>query len=531
MGRYKKIGILLAVLAALSAAAFGVGRYEEEKELIRNSDEVILAIDSETVSELSWEYESGLLSFHKDGEWIYDGDEAFPVDGEKMEELLSVFRELGASFVIEEVEDYGQYGLEDPVCKISLTAGNLSYEVSLGAFSTMDSQRYVRISEVSEGNASGEGNPGEESKTASESGASEEGNTAKPQGEGSSGETGRVYLVKTDPLDYFDAELADLIDHDEKLSYDEIVAIAFTGEENQKIVYEEEGGSSYCPDDVYFLEAGESGLPLDSSRVESYLRAVKNLRLTDYVTYNATAEELESCGLDQPELTVAVNYISEGEEEAYSGTYTLSVSRSLEDKERAAELSREEGDAEGSAEDVNNCGETAAEDSDEDVTAYVRIGNSQIIYRISASEYHTLMDVSYDSLRHPEVFTADFGEVSRIDIRLEDADYVITSGDEDGVRSYFYREEEIDLSAFRTALRVLSADAFTDEEPTQKEEIGLTVYLDNENYPAVEIGLYRYDGTRCLAALDGKPVSFVSRESVIELIEAVNAIVLNETAH
>ena len=39
-----------------------------------------------------------------------------------------------------------------------------------------------------------------------------------------------------------------------------------------------------------------------------------------------------------------------------------------------------------------------------------------------------------------------------------------------------------------------------------------------------------YDGSFCLAAVDGEPVSLVSRASVIELVEAVQGIVLNKTA-
>ena len=37
---------------------------------------------------------------------------------------------------------------------------------------------------------------------------------------------------------------------------------------------------------------------------------------------------------------------------------------------------------------------------------------------------------------------------------------------------------------------------------------------------------YRYDGNKCLAVVDGEPVSLVDRSHVVDLIEAVNAIVL-----
>lgn len=38
--------------------------------------------------------------------------------------------------------------------------------------------------------------------------------------------------------------------------------------------------------------------------------------------------------------------------------------------------------------------------------------------------------------------------------------------------------------------------------------------------------LYRYDGTNCIAAIDGEPAAFVSRSQTVDLIEAVNALTL-----
>ncbi len=53
------------------------------------------------------------------------------------------------------------------------------------------------------------------------------------------------------------------------------------------------------------------------------------------------------------------------------------------------------------------------------------------------------------------------------------------------------------------------------------------IRLDNENFPQVEIKFYRYDGNRCLAVVDGKSVSLVDRAAVVDLNEAVYAIVLD----
>ena len=73
----------------------------------------------------------------------------------------------------------------------------------------------------------------------------------------------------------------------------------------------------------------------------------------------------------------------------------------------------------------------------------------------------------------------------------------------------------------------LEAEEFTSEQPSQQEEISLTVSLNNENFPQVQIQLYRYDGSSCLAVVDGEPVSLVLRSDAVDLMEAVRAIVLN----
>lgn len=469
MNRSKRLGILAGALLVACAATYGVLRYEEHKEQIRNSDAVILEVPADTVQSLSWEYQSESLSFHREGElWRYDGDGAFPVDGEKIDERLELFQEFGVSFIIEDVEDYGQYGLDKPVCTISLATEETSYEILLGNYSNMDSERYVSI---------GDGN---------------------------------VYLVKTDPLDYFDAVLSDMIDHDETPYFDNVTSIQFSGSVDYGILYEENSAHTYCADDVYFAQKEGKDLPLDTASVNSYLQTISYLNPTDYVTYNATEEELKTYGLDQPELTVTVDYTVENDGEKSAETFILNISRDPEERKAAVEAAAEDGDS-----------------ADEEITAYVRVGESQIIYKISSSNYKKLMAASYDDLRHREVLSADFGDILQVDISLEGKEYSITSDGKGDDRTYFYQEEELEIGGFQSALESLEADSFTDEQPSQKKEIGLTVHLDNENHPEVRIELYRYDGAHCLAIVDGEPVSLVARSGVVDLIEAVNAIVLN----
>ena len=317
MNRAKRLYILLGVLAAACIAAFAVLHLEQRQEEIAESGETVLEIDPDAVQSLSWEYEGETLAFHRDGDgWLYDDDEAFPVDGEKIQELLGQFEAFGAAFVITDVEDYAQYGLDDPTCTIQLATEEESYTIELGNYSNMDEQRYV---------STGDGN---------------------------------VYLAVSDPLDVYDTDLSGLIANDQVPDWTQVTVLTFAGEQDYTVTWQEDSGLSYSEDDVYFTQQDGESLPLDTSLVEGYLRTLQSLELTDYVTYNATDEELADCGLDEPQLTVTVDYTGEDEDGAEtSGTFVLHISRDPE------ELAQVEADAENTEE---------AEDTEEEITAYAR---------------------------------------------------------------------------------------------------------------------------------------------------------------
>ncbi len=486
MKRAKKLYILLGVLVAVCAITFGVSRYQTRQEEIKNSGEVILEVPTDSVESLSWDVGDRSFSFHKettegdtDSEsiWIYDEDDVFPVDKTKINNLLSCFESLTAAFVIENPEDLGQYGLTDPSCTINFSDGETSYTVLLGDYSPMDSQRYVSI---------GDGN---------------------------------VYLVSEDPMEEFDVELSKMLDDDDIPYLEEegtTTSIRFSGEINYEIAYEADSDNTYRADDVYFTEQNGRQVPLDSTRVSDYLHEVSFVFPDEYVTYKATDEDLAACGLDNPQLVIEADYNTEDEDgNTVSNSFTMSISRDPDELAKA-----QSSDAETTSEDE-------ADTETEEITAYMRIGDSKIIYRLSGEDYETLMAAGYNDLRHTEVLPADFADIAQIDISLEGTDYTITSEGDAEERTYFYEDEELDIADFQSAMQTLTADSFTDEQPTEKEEIHLTLHLDLEGEPSAEIGLYRYDGSYCLAVVDGTPMCLVQRSYVVDLIEAVNAIVLS----
>lgn len=503
MHRSKRLLILVGVLAVVCAAAFLATRVQEQQEQVEASGETVLAIDAGNVASLAWTSGEAEYAFHKDGTWIYDADEAFPVSAEALEELLAPFSSFNAAFVIRDVTDYAQYGLEEPECTIEIGTAEASYTIALGDMSAMDDQRYVSI---------GDGN---------------------------------VYLAVTDPMDAFAVELSDLIDNDEIPQMDTVTALSLTGAVEETIAYVEAGGPSYSDEDVYFLQSGEESLPLDTDLVEDYLGGIRDLVLTDYATYNATEIELASFGLNDPALTVTVEHeqqaeaAEEGAEpETTAGTLALHIGRVEEEAEETAEETAE------SAEDISQ--------EEAQYAYYLRVGDSQIVYNLSDADGEALFAGSYDDLRHRQLFWGDFDDVAQATILLDNQTYTLTAqtaetaetgedadaaaesaeptaaaaAEDDAEITWTCNGETVDVTGIRDKLAALTAEAFTEEAPADQLEISLTLDLNDEDIPQVRIQLYRYDGASCLAVLDGEPAALVAREDVVDLMEAVRTLLL-----
>lgn len=502
MHRSKRLLILVGVLAVVCAAAFLATRVQEQQEQVEASGETVLAIDAGNVASLAWTSGEAEYAFHKDETWIYDADEAFPVSAEALEELLAPFSSFNAAFAIRDVTDYAQYGLEEPECTIEIGTADASYTIALGDMSAMDDQRYVSI---------GDGN---------------------------------VYLAVSDPMDAFAVELSDLIDNDEIPQMDTVTALSLTGAVEESIAYVEAGGPSYSDEDVYFLQSGEESLPLDTDLVEDYLGGIRDLVLTDYATYNATEIELASFGLNDPTLTVTVEYeqqaeaAEEGAEpETTAGTLALHIGR-VEEAEESAEETAE------SAEDISQ--------EEAQYAYYLRVGDSQIVYNLSDADGEALFAASYDDLRHRQLFWGDFDDVTQATILLDNQTYTLTAqtaetaetgedadaaaesaeptataaAEDDAESTWICNGEPVDVTGIRDKLAALTAEAFTSEAPADQLEISLTLDRNDADVPQVRIQLYRYDGASCLAVLDGEPAALVAREDVVDLMEAVRTLLL-----
>lgn len=66
MKRTKRLQILAGVLVIAALATFGVLPYQERQEEIANTDEIILSVDADSVTALSWSVDDADFSFQND---------------------------------------------------------------------------------------------------------------------------------------------------------------------------------------------------------------------------------------------------------------------------------------------------------------------------------------------------------------------------------------------------------------------------------------------------------------------------------
>lgn len=484
MNRKTRLIALCCVLVVAVGVTVGVSLKKQQSEDIAESGEVVFELPVDDVTALSWEYtdddDNAVTLAFTDGDdgWTYDDDTAFPVDDEKIAELLDQFSAMQAAFVINDVTDYDQYGLEDPLCTIDITAGDTDYEILVGNYSELDYQRYISVGD------------------------------------------GKVYLVNDDPMDYYKVTLDDLMLDDTIPNFVDVTRVEFSGAEDYTIERNEDG-DSYRDDDVYYTDAGV----LDTDSVDSYVTYISALELGDYYTYKATDADLADCGLDDPELTVYIEYPDSETDETES--FTIAFSRSAEDKltewdDVLAAMDAESEDA-----------ESTPEPTDEDAVAYMRVGDSSIIYEISYDTFKSIMACSYNDLRHTELFPAEFEDVASISVTLDDETYELTTTppedaeeEDDDTVPWYYDGEKIDIADVEAAVSGLSVSSFTDVLDPGETEISFTATLSLEGSPEVSVTLHRVDGERCCAEVDGEAIGYVPRSQVVDLIEAVNAIVL-----
>ncbi len=460
MNRMKKLATMLLVLVFTCIATVTVSKYVEKKEEIHTSGETILAIQPTEVQSVCWDAD---LSFHYENGWYWDNDTNFPIDGEKMKNLLNIFSDIKAAFIIEQPEDLSAYGLERPEYTINLSTEDEQYTFLLGNLSEMDSQRYFSM---------GDGN---------------------------------VYLITEDITEQLNISADDLMLHDDIPDFDTIQEISFTGLENYTVVLSENSTAAYKLQDIYFATIEGQSLPTDTDNVEDYLSFITSLSLNNYASYNLTDELLAEYGLDNPQLTVTVKYTNESSAENIN-EFVLTIGRNPSEL-----LENDEDDA--GDESITAYVRIADSQVVYTLTSDEYVKLTQVSYNDLRSS--KLFPADFDDVTAMEITLEE--EIYTITTEINNKDESV----------FMLDNEEVGLSLFKTRLNSIESVEYTDIKPTGKEEIRVLFHINNENHPQVELVLYRYDGEKCVATINEQTISFVNRSDTVDFIEAVNKIVLD----
>lgn len=474
MKRNQKILCLLLSLAVLIVAAVVVSRlnFNSDGEPEADTSSVMFSVSTDAVTGLAWTYEDETLSFSRnDGVWRYDDDAVFPVDAEPLENMLDTLSEIVSSKTLEKVEDLSQYGLAEPVCTVTVTADGASRQILLGNETSMGGSIYASV---------GDGN---------------------------------VYLVKESILDDFTYGLYDLVQTEEIPEMSDITAFRVLAQTQElNIRYQADSGLAYS--DAYVWFAGDA--VLDTELTEALMANITDLRWDSCANYNADEEALAGCGLDTPTAVVTVGYVitekiaTDGTDEEGNTVYRTT--------QTPASFALEIGDYNGS----NQC--------------YARISGSSMVYLIDAAVSDAMLYTTQSELLPDEVLEMDFDELTAVDIVLDGETYHVTVSvetvtDEDGNTGentvYYLNGVEVELDTVLTRIGNLASTGYaTGKEPERREEIRFVFCRENENYPEVELVFYQYDSSSCLTQLMGESTVFVSRTSIVSLVEEVNTMIL-----
>ena len=469
MKRGKKLFTLLLVLALILGATYAATLLNPE-----NQDDTEIAyttvftINTDTVTNISWDY-SEPLSFTKENDgWVYDADPTFPLDDDFIDTMLTSIEEIQSAKTIEQVEDWDQYALEVPICQVTVTADGTAHTIKLGEETSLGGERYLSI---------GDGN---------------------------------AYLVDADIMDAFHYGLYDVLKMESIPEMSDVYAMEHISDDSTYTIKRmENSGLAYTDDYVWFIDEK----PLDTELTERLMSYVTAMVWKECVNYHA--DDLSKYGLDSPAATIVMHDME-----------TVKVATNETDADGNIVYETQE----------NEETYTLEIGASTDDGYYARIQGSNMIYTISTSAAETLLYTTYEELLPDEVLLMDWDTVNTIDIALDGETYEIQKGttkitDDEGNESeevvYKLNGMEVDTTSITDAIDGLESSGYaTGLTPERNEEIRFVIKRDHDTFPEVELAIYQYNSTSCIITLNGETTVFVDRQSVVSLIEEVNALVL-----
>lgn len=467
MKRAKKLLILLGILIVVCAAAFAASKLNPE--LNTGSDDTessaVFTLDADSVTALSFKY-TGSLSFERDdGTWYSNDDPDFPLDGTRIDRMVSAISSITAERTIDEPSALSEYGLSDPICQVTVSTGSGGQSVlSFGSEAELGGSRYMSTGD------------------------------------------GKVYLVDKNIIDSFDCGLYDLVTKELLPDMSNIVSFTVeSGDSHYELDHIENSGLAYSDDYVWFYKDGDDYLTLDTALTKAFTGKITGLTWGECVNYKADDDDLKSYGLAKPTAIVKVNYIESSE---VATSMTDSDGNTIYDTQETEHTFKLE--IGGYLDDK----------------CYARIAGSQMVYLIDGTICDNLLHATYESLQPDEVLDMDWDTVDSVDVDLPNSSAAFTKSENaDGETSWLLDGEEKELQPILDRLNeMLPSDSGSEKEPGANALLRFTFHRNTDKFKSVVLEFYDYDSSNCLVSLDGTARLLVARSDFSAVLESISAL-------
>lgn len=467
------LGAGMIVFAALTGAYFFLKMHNTTKEESEETTE-ILAVESEAVEELTFRVEEEDVTFVKteDG-WKKAGEEDFPVNADKVTDIVSFLSSVNADRVLNDVEDFSQYGLDSPSNIIKVKTSDGQEEIlRIGDLNTNTNQYYVEVGE----------------------------------------DTNTVYTVAESDLSVFTDRLYDYASGQSfpTASSGNITRVLVEKQDNPYVIEKWDKSTS-----GWGVGSNDKDIEgADSGAVGTYTGSIAGLAYEDFVDYNCT--DLSVYGLDQPQASVTVDYQEEVMEEEDSSE------SSSEDQESVFE---------------DRTYTLYIGNKTEDESYYVNLKGSSEVYTMAESRISEMLDKKPSDFWDMTVNYVPITEVNDFTVKRGDQTYEFhvkrtketnEEGEEITTETYYWGEDEVNENNFKTFYSStinLSAQSRLTEPYEQPGQAELEFTYVNQKQEVSTVKYYPYDNNFYTAVKENGKVYLVNKMNVKNMMSLLETLV------
>ena len=494
----KTVKMVLAVvsLAVLCGVYLGVSTYvskQEEAENSKEEEEQVSVTDAsaDEIETVKFLIDKKEVTFQrKEEEWVKGNDEAFPVSQDTLNNAVGMLGDLKAERVLDDVSDLSEYGLDSPVNTIVFkTKVGEETSIKIGAKNESVSQYYVKKNEDDK----------------------------------------KVYLVASASIEPFMNSLYDYAESGTfpEISSENIKAIQVEGETSYNLSVDENG--------FWYVSDGGNQEKADSAKAASMASSFSTLEYASFVNYDASEEEMESYGLNEPYANIILNYeeeISKKETDNLKSEETeLEEAENTEEKqgEKKGEETGEKKEEEAEMEDKSLVIHVGSEAEEGD--RYVSVDDSKEVYTMSEETLSTFLDKDDSDFWDMNVCYTSINDIESVEITYKGERKTInvsreTSKDEDGneteTLSYEMDGKELDsikMNTFYNKVSNMTAQKRVSDDTTLNSEPEMKIVLRKTDGTEEEVSYHSYD-YNFYGVKAEKKIYMVNKMNIKEMFEA-----------